>query len=364
MIPAGMMAGVARRATTPHDLDEAEVVERIREVQQQYGTRMVLLGHHYQRREIGQLADFKGDSFELCRAASQQDEAEFIVFCGVRFMVESARVLARPEQKVFHPNERAGCPMADMANSHLVEGAWSDLEKRDLASSTIPVTYMNSDADLKAFTGRNGGIVCTSSNAHRVFEWAFDRGERIIFYPDEHLGRNVANSMGLPRDQVLIYDPREELGGLTEEQFRNSKVLLWKGYCHVHTHFTTAHIDEAREKWPGVYVMAHPECTEEVVGAADFAGSTSQMCKKVEDAPAGAKFAIATEINMIHRLAYDHPDKEVHTLSRSLCPNMYRVNLYNLYDTVRDLENADEVTLPEDVLRDAKLALDRMLSVP
>ena len=364
MIPAGMMAGVADRATTPHDMDEAEVVERIRDIQTRYGTRMVLLGHHYQRREIGQLADFKGDSFELCRAASRQDEAEFIVFCGVRFMVESARVLARPDQKVFHPNARAGCPMADMANSHLVEGAWGDLEKRGLAQSTIPVTYMNSDADLKAFTGRNGGIVCTSSNAHRVFEWAYQRGERIIFYPDEHLGRNVANSMKLPRDQVLVYDPRHELGGLTEEQFRNSKVLLWKGFCHVHTHFTTAQIDEARQKWPGVYVMAHPECTEEVVGAADFAGSTSQMCKKVEDAPAGATFAIATEINMIHRLAYDNPETEVHTLSRSLCPNMYRVNLYNLYDTVRDLDAAPEVTLPEEVQRDAKLALDRMLSVP
>jgi len=364
MIPVGMMAGVADRATTPHDMDEAEVVERIRDIQNRYGTRMVLLGHHYQRREIGQLADFKGDSFELCRAASQQDEAEFIVFCGVRFMVESARVLARSDQKVFHPNARAGCPMADMANSHLVEAAWGDLEKRGLAQSTIPVTYMNSDADLKAFTGRNGGIVCTSSNAHRVFEWAFERGERIIFYPDEHLGRNVANSMKLPRDQVLVYDPRHELGGLTEEQFRHSKVLLWKGFCHVHTHFTTAQVDEAREKWPGVYVMAHPECTEEVVGAADFAGSTSQMCKKVEDAPAGAKFAIATEINMIHRLAYDHPETEVHTLSRSLCPNMYRVNLYNLYDTVRDIENAPEVTLPEQVQHDAKLALKRMLSVP
>lgn len=364
MIPVGMMAGVADRATTPHDMDEAEVVERIRDIQKQYGTRMVLLGHHYQRREIGQLADFKGDSFELCRAASEQDEAEFIVFCGVRFMVESARVLARPDQQVFHPNARAGCPMADMANSHLVEGAWADLEKRGLAQSTIPVTYMNSDADLKAFTGRNGGIVCTSSNAHRVFKWAFERGERIIFYPDEHLGRNVANSMKLPRDQVLVYDPRHELGGLTEEQFRNSKVLLWKGFCHVHTHFTTAQIDEARARWPGVYVMAHPECTEEVVGAADFAGSTSQMCSKVENAPAGAKFAIATEINMIHRLAYDNPKIEVHTLSRSLCPNMYRVNLYNLYDTVRDLDGAPEVTLPEEVQRDAKLALDRMLSLP
>jgi len=363
MIPAGMLAGAAPQVTTPHDMDEAEVVERIREIKEQYGKRMVLLGHHYQRREIVELADFRGDSLELCRAASQQDDADIIVFCGVRFMVESARVLARPDQKVYHPNKRAGCPMADMANSPLVEAAWKDLEARGLAAGTIPVTYMNSDADLKAFTGRHGGIVCTSSNASRVFEWAFERGERIIFYPDEHLGRNVANSMNLPREQVLIYDPRHPLGGLTEEQFAQSKVLLWKGFCHVHTHFTTEHVDEARAKWPGVYVMSHPECTEELIGASDFSGSTSQMCTKVEEAPAGAKFAIATEINMIHRLAFENPEKEVHTLSRSLCPNMYRVNLYNLYDTVRDFDAAEEVTLPDDVMRDAKLALDRMLAV-
>jgi quinolinate synthase len=358
--PTGMMVDTAR-TTTPHDLDEAEVVARIREFKRQYGERMVILGHHYQRREIVELADFRGDSFELCRAAAGQDAAEYIVFCGVRFMVESARVLARPEQKVFHPNERAGCPMADMANSVMVNHAWEDLQARGLAESTIPVTYMNSDAELKAFTGRHGGIVCTSSNATRVFDWAFERGERIIFYPDEHLGRNVANSKGI---ESLIYDPRQPLGGLTEEEFRNSKVLLWKGYCHVHTHFTVEHVAQAREKWPGVYVMAHPECTEEVIAAADFAGSTSQMCRKVQEAPTGSVFAIGTEINMIHRLAWENPAKEVHTLSRSLCPNMYRVNLYNLYDTVRDLENAEQVTLPDEVMRDAKLALDRMLAVP
>lgn len=364
MITTGTMPGVAATVTTPHDLDEASVVERIGEIRKRYGRKMVILGHHYQRREIVELSDYRGDSFELCRAATRQDEAEFIIFCGVRFMVESARVLARPDQCVYHPNERAGCPMADMANSSLVEGAWADLEQRGLAESTIPVTYMNSDVELKAFTGRHGGIVCTSSNASRVYDWAFERGERIIFYPDEHLGRNVANSKGIAREEVCVYDPRLPLGGLEEEEFRNAKVLLWKGFCHVHTHFTVAHIDEAREKWPDVCVMAHPECTEEVIAASDFSGSTSQMCKRVEEAPAGSVFAIATEINMIHRLACEHPDKQVHTLSRSLCPNMYRVNLYNLYDTVRDLENADKVELPELVTAEARLALDRMLSVP
>jgi quinolinate synthase len=363
MIPTGMMAGPVAGTTTPHDLDEAEVVSRIREIRNRLGARLVVLGHHYQRREIVELADFRGDSFELCRAASRADEAEIIVFCGVRFMVESARILARPEQRVYHPNERAGCPMADMANSDLVEGAWRDLEERGLAETTIPVTYMNSDADLKAFTGRHGGIVCTSSNAARVYDWAFERGERIIFYPDEHLGRNVANEKGIPREQQAIYDPRLPLGGLSEGRFRSAKVLLWKGYCHVHTHFTTQHVEEARERWPGVYVMAHPECTEEVVGAADFAGSTSQMCRKVAEATPGSVFAIATEINMIHRLAFEHPDKSVHTLSRSLCPNMYRVNLYNLYDLLRDLDGAELVTLPERVMRDGRLALDRMLQV-
>ncbi len=359
MIPSAMMTG-PQKITTPHDMDEAAVVEHMRHLKAEFGKKLVILGHHYQRREIVELADFRGDSLELCRAAANQDDAEIIIFCGVRFMVESARILARPRQRVYHPNARAGCPMADMANAPLVEKAWRDLEQRGLHGSTIPVTYMNSDADLKAFTGRNGGIVCTSSNATKVFEWAFARGERIIFYPDEHLGRNVANSMGI---ESLIYDPREPLGGLTEDEFRNAKVLLWKGFCHVHTHFTTAHIDEAREKWPDVYVMSHPECTQEVIGASDFAGSTSQMCRKVAEAPAGATFAIGTEINMIHRLAFEHADKNVHTLSRSLCPNMYRVNLYNLYDTVRDLENAPQVILPDDVMRDGKLALDRMLAI-
>ncbi|MEE8104125.1 MAG: quinolinate synthase NadA [Planctomycetota bacterium] len=364
MITSGMVVDSAKRVTTPHDMEEADVVAAIEEIKARYGRRLVILGHHYQRREIGALADFKGDSFELCRAASRQEEAEFIVFCGVRFMVESAAILAREDQKVFHPNSRAGCPMADMANSGLVEDAWSELEKRGLAEDTIPVTYMNSDADLKAFTGRHGGIVCTSSNAHRVYDWAFERGQRIIFYPDEHLGRNIANRVGIPRDQQAIYDPRLPLGGLTEEQFAKTRVLLWKGFCHVHTHFTVEHIDAVRAKWPDVYVMAHPECTEEVIGESDFNGSTSEMCAKVEDAAPGTIFAIATEINMIHRLAYEHPDKEVHTLSRSLCPNMYRINLYNLYDLVRDLDGAEPVVLPERVHKDARIALDRMLAVP
>jgi quinolinate synthase len=364
MIPPSAPAGVGSRPTTPHDLDETEVVVRIGEIQRAHGKRMVLLGHHYQRREIVELSDFRGDSFELCRAASRQHEAEIIVFCGVRFMVESARVLAREDQRVYHPNDRAGCPMADMANSELVEHAWSELEERGLAAATIPVTYMNSDVELKAFTGRHGGIVCTSSNAGRVYDWAFERGERIIFYPDEHLGRNVANAKGIPAEQQALYDPRLPLGGLSEERFRAARVLLWKGYCHVHTHFTPEHVAAARRRWPGVYVMAHPECTEEVIGAADFAGSTSQMCRKVEEAPAGAVFAIATEVNMVHRLAYENADKEVHALSRSLCPNMYRVNLYNLYDLVRDLDAAPEVNVPEGIARDARLALDRMLAVP
>jgi len=350
--------------TTPHDLEEEEIVERIRELKAAHGRRVVILGHHYQRREIAHLADFRGDSFELSRAASRQEEAEAIVFCGVRFMVESARMLARDDQKVYHPNERAGCPMADMANRDLVEDAWEELEQRGLARSTIPVTYMNSDAELKAFTGRNGGIVCTSSNAERVYDWAFARGERIIFYPDEHLGRNVANRKGLPRERIVVFDPRLPMGGLTEAQFREAKVILWKGYCHVHTHFSVEDVEKARERWPGVYVMVHLECTEEVVARADYAGSTSRMCSIVENAPKGSVFAIGTEINMIHRLAYDHPDKEIHALSRSLCPNMYRVNLYNLYDLLRDLDRAAPVTLPEAVRRDGRIALDRMLQVP
>lgn len=364
MNPTFAPPAATHRPTTPHDLEEAEIVERIRALKARYGRRMVMLGHHYQRREIVHLADFKGDSFELSRAASRQEEAEFIVFCGVRFMVESAYVLARRDQRVYHPNERAGCPMADMANSDLVERAWEELRARGLADSTVPVTYMNSDAELKAFTGRNGGIVCTSSNAARVYDWAFARGERIIFYPDEHLGRNIGNRKGLAKDEMAIWDPRKPLGGLSEDQLRRAKVLLWKGYCHVHTHFTVDDVRKARERWPGVKVLVHLECTEDVVAAADFAGSTSSMCRMVEQSPPGSVFAIGTEINMIHRLAYDNPDKQVHTLSRSLCPNMYRINLYNLYDLLRNLEDAEPVTLPEEIRRDARLALDRMLAVP
>ncbi|MGQ0613531.1 MAG: quinolinate synthase NadA [Planctomycetaceae bacterium] len=364
MNPIATAPPAALAPTTPHDLEEAELVERIRGLKARYGRRMVILGHHYQRREIIHLADFKGDSFELSRAASRQEEAEFIVFCGVRFMVESACVLARPDQRVYHPNERAGCPMADMANRDLVEQAWEELEARGLAKGTVPVTYMNSDVDLKAFTGRNGGIVCTSSNAERVYDWAFARGERIIFYPDEHLGRNIANRKGIEKERMHVWDPRLPLGGLTEEQFRRSRVLLWKGYCHVHTHFTVKDIERARERWPGVQVLVHLECTEEVVAAADFGGSTSAMCRIVETAPPGSVFAIGTEINMTHRLAFDHPDKGVHALSRSLCPNMYRINLYNLYDLARTLEEREPMRLAEDVRRDARLALDRMLAVP
>lgn len=364
MIPGSVTIAPPPAATTPHDMDEVEVVGRIRELKARHGRRVVLLAHHYQRREIAHLADFRGDSFELSRAASQQADADAIVFCGVRFMVESARMLARDEQRVYHPNDRAGCPMADMANRDLVEQAWADLEARGLATRTVPVTYMNSDADLKAFTGRHGGIVCTSSNAERVYDWAFSRGERIIFYPDEHLGRNVGNRKGLRREEMVIWDPRLPLGGLTEEQVARAKVLLWKGYCHVHTHFTVEDVARARERWPGVRVMVHLECTEEVVAAADYAGSTSGMCRIVEQAPPGSVFAIGTEINMIHRLAYDHPDREVHALSRSLCPNMYRINLYNLHDMMRDLESAQPVTLPEQIRRDGRLALDRMLQVP
>ena len=238
-----------------------------------------MLAHHYQRIENVQLADFVGDSYELSRAASEQAEADDIVFCGVHFMAESARVLARPRQKVYLPNLAAGCPMADMARRAEVEEAWKELSALQPASRIIPITYMNSDADLKAFCGRNGGLVCTSSNSVGAFRWAFERGRAIFFFPDEHLGRNTANAYGIAREDTVIWDPREENGGLTREAIAKARVILWKGYCHVHTFFQVSHVTEARQKHPDCKLIVHPECTEEVVAAADLSGSTSKMVK-------------------------------------------------------------------------------------
>ena len=342
----------------------SEIQAEIREIKRRYAERLVILGHHYQRKEIVDVADFRGDSFDLSRRASEEKAAEFIVFCGVRFMVESAAILARDDQKVFHPNSRAGCPMADMSDLDEVERAWEEMGRVVDTSRVVPITYMNSWAELKAFCGEHGGAACTSSNATKIFEWAFSRGDRILFFPDEHLGRNTARSMGIPKDAMRVFDSRKKDGGLTREEIERSRVLLWKGFCHVHTWFTTAHIDAARAQYPGCRVIVHPECTEEVVLAADAVGSTNFIARAVHEAPPGSVLFVGTEINMVHRLGLEYPGKIVLPLSRSMCPNMYRVDPENLLETLRTLETtAVPVRVPERVKAGARLALERMLAV-
>ncbi len=344
---------------------EEEHLARIRELKVLHGDRLLMLAHHYQRPEIVALGDLRGDSFALSRIAAEQDKAEFIVFCGVHFMAESAVILARDGQRVFHPNLNAGCPMADMVERPDAELAWDALVKELGPNSLVPITYMNSPASVKAFCGAHGGLVCTSSNARRTFEWAFERGERVIFFPDEHLGRNTAIDMGIPEDQQILWDPMaDEWGGNTVQQVRDSRVILWKGYCHVHTWFSPEHVDQARAKWPGCKVIVHPECRHEVVQMADGNGSTAYLVKYVEDAPAGATIVIGTEINLISRLAMENPDKTVVELARSLCPNMFRISLKHLRQTLENLGDLGEIIVPEPDRRDARIALDRMLALP
>lgn len=343
-----------------------DILDAIRAEKARLGDRMVVLAHHYQRPEIVELGDFRGDSFELSRIASEQT-AEYIVFCGVHFMAESARILAKPAQRVFHPNLNAGCPMADMADAGDVERVWGELtEVLGDVSGLIPMTYMNSNAAVKAFCGRNGGTVCTSSNAEKAFRWAFERGERVLFVPDEHLGRNTANTLGLDRDRVVLWDWSRPYGGLDRDAIRKAQVYLWKGYCHVHTWYTPEHIAEARTRYPGCKVVVHPECREEVVALADGVGSTSFLVKFVEQAAPGSTIVIGTEINLTARLAAEHTDKTVVELSRSLCPNMFRINARKLHETVTHLGEPGEIgeiVIPDALIRDARLALDRMLQI-
>jgi quinolinate synthase len=342
-------------------LSDEVLINRIRELKEQYGSELVILGHHYQQKEIVYLSDYKGDSFELCQHAAAAGEAKYIVFCGVEFMAESARILARPEQIVIHPDTRAGCPMADMADKFQVEAAWKVIDEIDGAEKYMPITYMNSDAETKSFCGKNGGAVCTSSNSDKLFKWAFAQREKIIFFPDEHLGRNTANDLGIPREEQIIWDQMKELGGNTEEQIRKAKVILWKGFCHVHTWFKTEMIEEKRREYPGAVVIVHPECTEEVVAASDYSGSTKYICDFVEAAAPGSKIVIGTEINLIHRLAHENPDKTIVAISRSLCPNMFKINLKDIVEVMENMGELNVVDVSEEIIVNGRLALERML---
>jgi quinolinate synthase len=355
-------------------LSDDEQHARIRAAKEKLGDRLVILGHYYQRDEVVQYADFVGDSFQLANAALTKPDAETIVFCGVHFMAETADILARPEQHVILPNLAAGCSMADMADEDSVEAAWEQLtalyadEPDDGRQPVIPVTYMNSSAALKAFCGRNGGIVCTSSNASTVLEWAFERGRRVLFFPDQHLGRNTAKAMGIPLEQMpMVHAKRPGLGHDDPQVLRDAKVLLWPGFCSVHKRFTVAQIEQARAQYPGVKVIVHPECPMPVVDAADASGSTERIRKFVEASQPGDVIAIGTEINMVNRLAAQYPDRTIFCLDPVICPcsTMYRIHpgyLAWVLEGLVDGEVRNEIIVPDDIARDAKVALQRMLA--
>lgn len=351
-------------------MDPAERDARIWALRNQLGDRLVVLGHHYQRDEVIQFADFRGDSFKLSQQAAQRADAEFVLFCGVHFMAESADILTKEETRVILPNLEAGCSMADMAKLDDVEAAWQAMAKAGVdLSRVVPVTYMNSAADLKAFCGRNNGIVCTSSNAPRVFDWAFERGDKIIFFPDEHLGRNTGVQKGIPQDKMVVWDPFQPMGGLTPEQLRDATVILWKGYCSVHARFTVEQIEKARADYPDVNVIVHPECRLEVVQAADLAGSTEFIIDTIRKAPAGTTWAVGTEINLVNRLNDELPDKYVFCLDPVICPcsTMYRIHPAYILWTLEHLvegEVVNEIKVDPRTRQDALVALDRMLSVP
>ena len=346
-----------------------ELTERIARARERLGRRLVILGHHYQRDDVIQFADFRGDSFKLSQQAAARAEAEFILFCGVHFMAESADLLTRPDQIVILPNLAAGCSMADMADPDDVYAAWDDLSDI-LPPTTIPITYMNSTASLKAFVGKNGGAVCTSSNVAAVLRWAFERGERVFFFPDQHLGRNAAKQLGIDvRTQSAVWNPRKPLGGLTVEQIQRSKVLLWQGHCSVHVRFTTKQIEKARAEYPGVRVVVHPECPEPVVDAADAFGSTEQIIRYVKEGPPGV-YAVGTEINLVHRLADDvrAEGKQVFCLDPVVCPcsTMYRIHpAYLAWVTEALVEGrvVNRIQVDDATREWAVVALERMLTI-
>ena len=347
-----------------------ELDQRVNSARQKLGSTVTILGHHYQREEIIKYADFQGDSFLLSKQAAERPEADFIVFCGVHFMAETARILCAPHQKVILPNITAGCSMADMAPMDDVEDGWEDLQEvLGDHGGILPVTYMNSIAGIKALCGRTGGAVCTSSNAAAVLDWAFQSAERVLFLPDQHLGRNTGIKLGIDPEQMIVWNPFKRLGGNTVEQLRSSKMVLWQGHCAVHTRFTVKQIQAARERFPQVTVLVHPECTRETVEAADMNGSTELIRKTINEAPAGSQWAVGTEISLVNRLALNNPDKTVFCLDPVSCPcsTMYRIHpayLLWVLDGLIEGQVINEITVPEDVRRDSLIALERMLSLP
>jgi quinolinate synthase len=345
-----------------------EIETRIEEARRELGERVVILGHHYQRDDVIRHADLTGDSYQLSVMASQTD-AQFIVFCGVHFMAESADILGKPSQRVILPDMGAGCSMADMATIDQVEDAWEQLGEIGVLDSRVaPITYMNSSAAIKAFCGRHEGVVCTSSNAVPLFDIYLKEFDKMFFFPDQHLGRNTGAKFGIPLDKMVLWNPHEELGGNTEEDLHNAKLILWRGHCSVHGRFKDWHVDKIRATVPGVKVLVHPECTREVVEKSDLNGSTSYIIKTVEESPAGSKWAIGTEVNLVNRLQTRFPDKEIHLLAPDLCmcATMYRIAPQNLcwaMENLLDGNVVNEIVVDDETKHFANIALERMISM-
>jgi quinolinate synthase len=350
-------------------LDPEQTANRIALARKKLGDQALILGHHYQRDEIIRWADYRGDSFKLSQLAASHPERPYIVFCGVHFMAESADVLTAEEQIVILPNLSAGCSMADMANIRQVETAWCEITQTIEEDSLIPITYVNSAANLKAFVGRHRGACCTSSNARKVLEWALSRGERVLFFPDQHLGRNTAVGMGFdPDTDMVLWDPHERHGGITPERLADSKFILWKGHCSVHGRFTVEQIEKARRDHPGIRVIVHPECTLDVVRAADCNGSTEYIIKTIEQSEAGAKWAVGTEINLVNRLQQEHPDKLIFCLDPVICPcsTMYRIHPHYLLWVLENLVEGrvvNQISVKSDIRQWARVSLERMLAI-
>jgi len=360
--------GVSCTGALPEASDPG-LVERAKIARAALGDRAIVLGHHYQRDEVIEFADITGDSFKLAQAAAAQSSAEYVIFCGVHFMAESADILTSKEQKVILPDLAAGCSMADMATANQVNQCWKSLEEVGVASKTIPVTYMNSSAAIKSFTGEHGGTICTSSNAEKSMRWALEHGEKILFLPDQHLGRNTAVlSLGLTLDDCVLWNPWKPMGGLTPQEIQKAKVILWRGHCSVHGRFTLDSVKEIRSRVQGVQVLVHPECQHDVVSAADIVGSTEKIIQTVSNSPAGSKWAIGTELNLVSRLAKNNPDKEVFFLDKAVCycSTMNRIDLPHLVWAMESLvadHVVNRIQVSDEIAHYSRLALERMLAL-
>jgi quinolinate synthase len=349
-------------------LSDKELRARCWAAKKTLGEKCLILGHHYQQDEVIEFADLRGDSYKLASLAAQKSNCQYIVFCGVHFMAETADILGGEHVRVVLPDMAAGCSMADMADIDMVEDCWDQLGDAVDTREIMPVTYINSAANLKAFCGARGGIVCTSSNARAALEWSFAQRQKVLFFPDQHLGRNTARKMGIPLEQMIVWDPSRRMGGNSIDAVRTAKVLLWKGHCSVHQMFKPQHVALFRKTHPNIKVLVHPECMMEVVDQADLVGSTEYILKTVAAAPPGSQWAIGTELHLVNRLKQEHPEQEIHFLSTMvcMCATMYRIDLPHLCWVLENLvagKVVNEIVVPDDVARDAKLALDRMLQV-